>query len=324
MAYLSPGGANRSAADAHRLAERGMRHIETALKRQDDSFTGELEKAIDAFKRSLAIQPDNPTVFYHYGFACFMMLDVVEETGQRIEMADEAIRRFKQLMVIEEDQHLMDLLGGVLFRRGTLADSPEERLKYFEDSIDHLQRLLACEPEDEELRGKTWVSLALCHAHRAVNSSPDAKRAGFLTAVDCFEKGIELDGLDLSMRYNYANALMDVGKWTDDPGEKMQWFERSLEVHRDSVTQLDVINDPMIEVVSDEVMTAIQTGTAEDFRYNYACLLSLMGQPDRAIGVLREIIAENPQRVADVINDPDFESLHESSDYQELIADGTT
>lgn len=328
MAYRPPGRSDQTLVGAQRWGEKGTSLVESAFDSSNEKAADALRSAIDCFQRSLAMLPDNPEMFYHLGFASFMLLDCIDNEDEKRELAGQASEQFAKLLELRpDDEHILDLLGGALFRCGSLAPTPSERLPYFDQAIEHLERLVDQSRNDPEVCGKTLVSLALCYAHRGANSELEDKLERFENAVRYFEDAIECDAVDFMMRYNYAAALLDAGKYSPEPNQRQRWYDRSLRVHQEAIRRLDQVKDGFVkpdlareESTDREIMSAIATGTASNFRYNYACLLSLMRRDEQAIGVLKTLIAEDEKRIDDVREDPDFDRLRGLKAFQDLLS----
>ena len=333
MAYRSPGRSDSSTVGAQRWAEKGIQLVEGAFDVDADEAAQKLRQAIDCFDRSMAMVPDNPEMNYHAGFALFMLMDCIDDDNEKIELADRAAANFRKLLEIRsDDEHILDIISGVLFRRGALASSPEERLPFFDEAIGYLERLIQQDLEDDEFRGKALVSLALCYAHRGANSEIDEKLERFESAVRYFEDAMEYDAVDFMMRYNYAKALLDAGKFARKPSDQLKMYNRSLLVHQDAINRLELFRQSIDEFAAkgasevnprpddDEVEAAIATGTAMNFRYNYACLLSLMDCGEQAIDILKELVSEDKERIDEIRDDPDFDGIRESVEFKRLIS----
>ncbi len=318
MAYQLPGRPDRAFAEARSLTLKGVQLVQSAFDGTADDNESAMDEAIDCFKKALVKVPDFDEARYRLGFTCFLLVERVDDHQRRVELAALATEQFQRLLKLEpNDTHVLDLIGDTLFRQGTLCDTPSESVVYFDASIKHLEHLLELEPENEDSHGKACVSLGLAYAHRGANSESAEKLPKFLNAVRFFEEGIKLDAMNFSMLYNYATALMDVGKNSVDAVSSSEYYGRSLKVLTDAIEKMDHVASG--KLTDEEVEFAIENGSGESLRYNHACLLSRMGKADDAIAALRALFTKHPMRANVIAEDPDFDAIRDLAAFKELF-----
>ena len=314
MPYRPQGNQRSTALEAQRIAEEALKRLETTLRTEDQNAIEELEKVVADFERSLKLLPDQPSVLYNISYVQGILCDFHEDPAILESYLKESTSRLKHLLELTpEDKEATDMLGCQLFRRAHNASTIQERVQFFDETISVTRTLfpnIESTPNTEfHLKGLSLLGLA--YAHRGVCSEPKEKPEFFMNAAKVLGKINELDPNDLSIAYNYANALIDVGKSLADEKERLHWFDRSIAVHKSAV-QLYESNDQSVSTADFNPIS---------LKYNLACVLCLKGDSTQALDILREICAEDSDRFEQAKMDEDFASIYDSNAFKKIGLD---
>jgi Tfp pilus assembly protein PilF len=150
---------------------------------------GDEPEAIEAYERSLAIDPDDPYTLNNYGSSLL-------EAGR----LDEAISKIRRAVAIHARyREAWNNLGAALRQKGYLARSE-----------DALRRAIALEPD---------------YVHALNNLGLTLKARGRLEeAVAVFQRALQIDPTSIEAANNIALVLTDGGK----PREALGWLGRAL------------------------------------------------------------------------------------------------
>jgi tetratricopeptide (TPR) repeat protein len=130
-----------------------------------------------------------------------------------------------------------------------------------------------------------------------------------------------------------ASGESDRAGWFD---RAIETCERSLSLRPDHAGTLNNLTGTLLRkwrVVTvaqqkEEILAAAASRIeramsldADRARYNYACVLALQGQADRALAELRTVVAQNCEERRQIAEDEDFASLADLPEFRELVGE---
>lgn len=308
MAYDQPNDERTIFEQAQRLAERGVEHLDAAFDaEEDETQRSAAEQAMDCFKQSFDIMPDQPVLRYSQGCARMILADHVENLDQETELVERAIEDFLVAIEVDDDEQSRYVLARSYLRRGQLMDESES-LACTDKAIANLSTIDVSQIEEDDFAAMVLHLHGMSCVNRAQQSADQDKFTYFEQGRARLSEACDRFPDDLMFRYNHALSLLDLGKCSNAEVDRHGYFDQSIEIHKQTLSEFGA----NAKEIDEENNTS--------FRYNYACLLALRGIPDLAVDELEKYLGENPEEIETVRNDSDFDSMRDHPGLVALLA----
>ena len=224
---------------------------------------GKLDKAVDAFKKALSIQPNNADAYYNLG-------NVLHKQGK----LEEAVEAYKKLISIKPDNAEAYLnIGNVLHEQGKL-----------EEAVSNYNKAISIKPE---------------YADAYNNLGNALKNQGKLEeAIEAYNKVLSIKP-DTDTYYNMGNALKEQGKLD----EAVEAYNKAISIKPDYAEAYNNMGIALQDQGKPEEAIKAYTKTFSikpeyvDAHYNMGNVLYEQGRLEEAIKAYKKALSIKPEYV---------------------------